>query len=50
MHQHGIDAITSVLSRTCTIQEAMAEAEFNVRSTARNVAAMLALGQTLRST
>ena len=49
VHQHGIDAITSVLSRTCTIQEAMAEAEFNVRSPARNVAAMLALGQTLPS-
>lgn len=45
VHAHGIDAIFSVLSRTCTIQEAMAEAEHNVRSAARNVAAVLAIGQ-----
>lgn len=48
VHDHGIDAIFSVLSRTCNIQDAMAEAEFNVRSAARNVAAMLAMGQRLR--
>lgn len=45
VHDHGIDAIASVLSHPCNIQEAMAEAEFNVRSTARNIAAMLAIGQ-----
>lgn len=45
VHGHGIDAIASVLSRPCNIEEAMAEAEFNVRSTARNVAALLAMGQ-----
>lgn len=48
VHNHGIGAIASVLSRPCTIQEAMAEAKFNVRSTARNVAAVLAMGQGLR--
>jgi glycerate 2-kinase len=48
VHDHGIDAIASVLSRPCTIQEAMTEAEFNVRSTARNIAAMLIIGQGLR--
>ena len=48
VHAHGIDAIASVLSRPCTIQEAVAEAAFNVRSSARNIAAMLALGQGLR--
>jgi len=47
VHDHGIDAIASVLSRPCTIQEAVAEAAFNVRSSARNIAAMLALGQGL---
>ena len=49
VHDHGIDAITSVLSRICTLQEALAEAEHNVRSTARNVAALLAMGQQLRA-
>lgn len=49
VHDHGIDAIASVLNRPCTIQEAMAEAEFNVRSTARNIAALLAMGTGLRS-
>jgi glycerate 2-kinase len=50
VHDHGIAAIASVLSRPCTIQEAVAEAEFNVRSTARNIAAMLAMGQNLNAT
>ncbi len=45
VHDHGIDAIFSVLSRTCNIEDAMAEAAYNVRSAARNVAAMLAIGQ-----
>lgn len=47
VHDHGIDAIFSVLSKTCTIQEAMAEAEFNVRTAARNIAAVLRAGQQL---
>jgi len=45
VHEHGIDAIFSVLSRPCTIQDAVAEAEHNVRTTARNVAALLVMGQ-----
>ena len=49
VHAHGIAAIASVLSRPCNIQEAVAEAEFNVRTTARNIAALLAMGQGLRS-
>ena len=48
VHDHGIDAIASVLSRPCTIEQAMAEAKFNVRSTARNIAALLAMGQSLQ--
>ncbi|WP_417034472.1 glycerate kinase [Comamonas kerstersii] len=47
VHAHGIHAIFSVLSRPCNILEAVAEAAFNVRSSARNIAAMLALGQGL---
>lgn len=48
VHEHGIHAIFSVLNRTCDIQDAMAEAEFNVRSAARNVAAVLAVGHSLK--
>ena len=47
VHAHGIDAIASVLSRPCNIQEAVAEAAFNVRSTARNIAALLKIGQNM---
>ncbi|HEY4664858.1 MAG TPA: glycerate kinase [Comamonas sp.] len=47
VHAHGIDAIASVLSRPCSIQEAVAEAAFNVRSSARNTAAILAIGMHL---
>lgn len=47
VHAHGIDAIASVLSRPCNIQEAVAEAECNVRSTARNIAALLKIGQNM---
>jgi glycerate kinase len=49
VHAHGIDAICSVLSRPCSIEDAIAEAAHNVRSTARNVAALLAMGQALRT-
>ena len=49
VHAHGIDAICSVLSRPCSIEDAIAEAAHNVRSSARNVAALLAMGQALRA-
>jgi glycerate kinase len=48
VHAHGIDAIFSVLGRVGSLDEALAEAEHNVRSTARNLAAVLAMGQALR--
>lgn len=47
VHAHGIEAIFSVLSRSCTVPEALAEGEKNLRLSARNVAAVLALGQRL---
>ena len=47
VHDHGIDAIVSILSRPCHIHEAVTEAEFNVRTAARNVAALLRMGQGL---
>lgn len=44
VHEHGIGAVYSVLSRSCTVTEAFAEAAVNIRQTARNVAATLEIG------
>ncbi|HRP25892.1 MAG TPA: glycerate kinase [Thauera sp.] len=44
VHEHGIDAVFSVLSKPCTLDEALRDAAANVELTARNVAAMLRLG------
>ena len=44
VHDHGIDAIFSVLSSICTLDDALKDAEHNVRSSARNIAAVLAMG------
>ncbi|KAA6097850.1 MULTISPECIES: glycerate kinase [Pantoea] len=47
VHQHGIDAVYSVLSGICSLEEALANAAQNVRLTARNVAATIKVGQGL---
>nr|WP_314426013.1 glycerate kinase [uncultured Erwinia sp.] len=47
VHQHGIDAVFSVIYRICSLDDALQEAADNVRLTARNVAATLAAGQRL---
>lgn len=44
VHQHGLDAVFSVLYTICTLEEALANAAANVRMTARNVAAVLRMG------
>ncbi|MFP5402000.1 MAG: glycerate kinase [Gammaproteobacteria bacterium] len=44
VHAHGIDAVFSVLSRPCTLDEALGDAAANVELTARNVAAVLRMG------
>ena len=44
VHQHGLDAVFSVLYSVCTLDEALANAAANVRMTARNVAAVLDMG------
>jgi len=43
VHEHGIDAIYSVLRQTGTVEEALAGAAVNVRSASRNIAATLKL-------
>lgn len=47
VHQHGIDAVFSVMYRICTLEEALSEAGKNVRMAARNIAAVIKLGQAL---
>ncbi|MCR1566848.1 MULTISPECIES: glycerate kinase [Mixta] len=46
VHQHGIDAVFSVIYSICTLEEALNNAAQNVRMTARNIAAALKVGQT----
>lgn len=48
VHDHGIDAVFSVIYSICSLDDALANAGENVRLTARNVAAVLKAGQTLR--
>lgn len=44
VHQHGIDAVFSVIYTVCTLEEALESAELNVRMAARNIAAVLKIG------
>ena len=45
VHQHGVDAVFSVLNRVCSLAEALQDAEVNLQRCARNIAASLALGR-----
>ncbi|WP_130831432.1 glycerate kinase [[Erwinia] mediterraneensis] len=47
VHQHGLDAVFSVLYSICTLEEALGNAAGNVRMAARNIAATLRVGQGL---
>ena len=47
VHQHGLDAVFSVLFSICSLEEALANAAQNVRLTARNVAATIKAGKAL---
>ncbi|MFW0766820.1 glycerate kinase [Trabulsiella odontotermitis] len=48
VHQHGIDAVFSVIYTICTLEEALAQAGDNVRMAARNIAAVLKIGTSRR--
>jgi glycerate kinase len=43
VHEHGIDAVFSVLSQVCSVEEAMTYAAVNVHAASRNIAAALKL-------
>ncbi|WP_305830270.1 glycerate kinase [Photobacterium leiognathi] len=45
VHEHGIDAVFSVVPHSVSLAEALAEAAINVELTARNVAAIYALAR-----
>jgi glycerate kinase len=47
VYQHGIVASVAAVSRPCTVAQALAEARQNLQLAARNVAALLKLGQDL---
>ncbi|MDU1059986.1 MAG: glycerate kinase [Leclercia adecarboxylata] len=44
VHDHGIDAVFSVIYTICTLEEALEDAAENVRMAARNIAAVLKVG------
>lgn len=47
VHDHGLDAVFSVLYRICTLDDALRDAGENVRMAARNIAAVMKIGQVL---
>lgn len=49
IYKHGVDAAFSAVQGVCTLETAYAQAAFNIQSTARNVAAVLRIGQGLQS-
>lgn len=47
VHQHGIDAVFSVLYSICSLEDALGNAQANLRMAARNIAAVLKVGKGL---
>ena len=48
VHQYGIDAVFSVIYTICSLEDALENASDNVRMAARNIAAVLKVGQAFR--
>ena len=48
VYDHGIEAIASVLFECCSVQDALTSGAFNVRFAARNIAAMIKIGQSIK--
>lgn len=47
VHDHGIDAVFSVIPGICSLDDALAQAAQNIETTARNIAAVLAMKMNL---
>lgn len=50
VHDHGIEAVFAAVRRPCSVEQALAAGEENLRQAARNVAAALDLGARLGAT
>jgi len=48
VYDHGIDAVFSVVSRPCSLEDALADAAANIRRAARSIAATISLARDLR--
>ena len=48
VYDHGIDAVFSVVSRPCSLEDALADAATNIRRAARSIAATITLARDLR--
>lgn len=48
VHNHGIDAVFSVIYTICSLEEALENAQQNVQMAARNIAAVLKVGQMIQ--
>lgn len=44
VHQHGVDAIFSIIDRVCTLEDALTQAADNIRSASRNIASVINMG------
>ena len=45
VHEHGLDAVFSVIYTICSLEDALENAQRNVQMAARNIAAVLKMGQ-----
>ena len=45
VHDHGLDAVFSVIYTICSLEDALENASANVQMAARNIAAVLKVGQ-----
>ena len=48
VHEHGIDAVFSILSRVGTMEDALMQAAANLRSASRNIASTLKMAQAMK--
>ncbi|MED5631498.1 glycerate kinase, partial [Enterobacter hormaechei] len=45
VHEHGLDAVFSVIYTICSLEDALENAQQNVQLAARNIAAVIKMGQ-----
>ncbi|MDU6451952.1 MAG: glycerate kinase, partial [Enterobacter hormaechei] len=45
VHEHGLDAVFSVIYTICSLEDALENAQQNVQMAARNIAAVIKMGR-----